>query len=467
MDLDELRERLRSLMEQRGTKVASLEAILSGVRARGASDMSTDEASQFEELRKAVTTLDEQRASVQQRIEDIESVRRFQDEQDEFAQRTNPVGSRKAALRVNEADIYRKSGEHSFFADARNMLRSPSAAERIQRHMTHVIRTSGHPESRASNASGDFNSLVPPQYLLDEFAPIAREGRPFLNSVAKGQLPDEGMTVTIPRGVTGTLVGSQTTQNTAVSSRTYTTNDLVVPVITVGGYNDLSRQSVDRARGADEIIMADLTEMYADESDRQAIVGPGTNNQHFGVLSTTSVPVITVSSAGAITQLRQVISSLGTLRTNRRRGAQAIFMHPRRWAFFQQAVDGNGRPLITPEANGPFNSFGRIDQGQDFESSIAGYIQNLPVILDANIPITLSYDVTQSSSTDPIIVTRPTDLRLWEESAVPNMIEVQPDAKNLTVSLVAWGYQAFSAGRYPSATVVLAGSGLTTPPSVG
>jgi len=472
--LKELRSRLRQILDERSAAVAEMRSLVDGVQSRGESELSGTDLEKFNEARAAVDKLDEDRKQVEERIAQLERVQEADDEQREFVDRLGEDvvhERRQAGASVSEPDIYRKGGSHSFFADLRNMTRNPNAADRINRHMGYELgrRGGSHPEARAANDSSDFNSIVTPQYLVNEFAPIAREGMPFGLAIGASDLPPVGLTVTLPRAQTGTLVGSQTTENTAVSSRTYTTDDLEIPVITIAGYNDLSRQSIDRGAGAgaDSIIMEDLVGTYSEELDRQLWNGSGANNEHYGILSTTGISTITVSDAGAITQMRQIISALGTLRTNRKRGAQVVFMHPRRWAYMLQAVDGSDRPVVTPTANGPFNTFGRVQPGQDFESNIAGFIHNTPVILDANMPITLSYDETQGSTTDPVVITRTSDLRLWTESAVPNMIEVQPDAKNLTVTVVAWGYSAFTAGRYTTATLVLAGSGLTTPPEVG
>lgn len=471
MDLEKLRQQLRDKLSLRSGLVADWESVIKGAESRSDSSLSDEETAKIAELRSGINAADADIASLEGRISDVEAVHEARSRQDELADQFGKGEKRAAAVaRISEPDIYRQGGEHSFFRDAWSARNgSLEAMQRLQRHNTHEVqRMQREGEYRAATATTDLASNVTPQYLLNLFAPIVHEGRPFANLTNGGQdLPPDGMTWTMPRGNTGTVMGSQTTQNTAVRSRTYTNNDLTGPIITIAGYNDVSRQSLDRGRNTDTILMEDMVGAYADETDRQTIAGTGSNNEHWGILATTGITTVAVTSTGAITQLRQIVSALGTLRTARKRQAQAIVMHPRRWAYFLQAVDSNGRPLITPTANGPFNTMGIVAGGQDFESNIAGYIHNLPVVLDANIPITLSYDVTQSSTTDPVFLTRASDLYLMEDSSVPTMIEVQPDAKNLTVTFVGWGYQGFTAGRYPTGTIVLAGSGLTTPPQVG
>jgi HK97 family phage major capsid protein len=373
------------------------------------------------------------------------------------------TGTRTASLSVNEPEIYRKGSEHSFFADMAFRFQEPDAMDRISRHQR--ARRASAAEQRASSSSGNFGGMVIPAYLVDEFAPIAREGRPFANTVRGRELPPTGMTWTIPKGNTATLVGSQTTENTAVATQTYTVADLSGPIVTVAGSIAVSRQSLDRGTNVDMIVMEDLAGAYAAELDRPLIHGAGTNNTHYGILATTSVSTLTVTQTGATTQLRQVAQAIGQVHEGRKRAASVIVVHPRRWAYWLRATDTTNRPLITAEGNGPFNVFG---QGQFSDDLIAGTLHGLPVILDANISTTLSYDVTQSSTTDIVIVTRASDLILMEDNSMPTQVRYEETlSSNLSVNIVAWGYSGFTAGRYPSATVVLAGSGMTIPATVG
>lgn len=473
MDVAEFRAELARITEERATLVAEVRAITSAAGERATRALTTDERSRLDAAKTRVAEIDQRLADAAEFEQRVREADEFEAEQDKLRAR-NGIRPGPVEGVQSEPDMYRQGGEHSFFGDlvAGTMHGDVDAARRISEHNAYERRrraaVGGPREQRAANDTGSFSSLVPQQFLTDEFAPVAREGRPLANAISSRPLPPRGMTLTIPRGQTGTLVTSQTTENTEVSSRTYTTDDLDIPVITLAGFNDISFQSIARGENVDEVIMADLTAVYAQEQDRQIIDGTGSNNQHFGILSTTDIGSITVTSTGAITQLRQIISSFGTLRTNRGNlGPQAIVMHPRRWAFFLQAVDENGRPVLTATANGPFNTFGNVQPGQDFESDIAGFIHNVPVLMDANVPTSISSTTTQGATEDAIIVTRISDHRLWEPSPVPSMVMVRPDAKNLTDTVVAWNWTAYTAARYPTGTLVLTGSGLTTPPEVG
>jgi len=475
-DLDEIRGAIRGkldemirLQSEQDKQRSDATALAKAAEGRE-SGLTTDERdritkaqAELVERGKTLNALSEELRGLRDRESEVEVDTARRRDMEKLAGQYGGTARTASLESVREPEIYRKGSQNSFFADMAFRFQDPDAMDRISKHQR--SRRATDAEKRAASGSGDFGGMVIPAYLVEEFAPIAREGRPFANTVRQRELPPTGMTWTIPKGNTATIVGSQTTQNTAVSTQTYTVADLSGPIVTVAGSIAVSRQSLDRGTNVDMIVMEDLAGAYGAELDRQLIHGPGTNGTHYGVLATTSVSTLTVSSAGATTQLRQVAQAIGQVYTGRKRAASVIVVHPRRWAYWLQATDTTNRPLITAEGNGPFNTFGR---GQFSEDLVAGYLHGLPVILDANISTTLSYDVTQSSTTDIVIVTRATDLILMEDNQMPTQVRYEETlASNLSVNIVAWGYSGFTAGRYPTASIVLAGSGLTTPATVG
>lgn len=431
---------------------------------RGDGVLNSDETNALKAANDAATTardemtkLDEARGQMEQRVDSITAAEEAREAALASAEKYG--GTATTQIRVGkEEDVYRPEGKYSFFRDmyAARYASDPLAAERQLRHArSHELET-------RDAATSAFAGLVVPQYLVDEFAPIARQGRPFADFIGSRDLPPEGMTLNVPRGNTGTIVVSQTSENSAVGEQDYGAEDIVVPVRTIAGQHDMSRQALDRGRGTDTEVMNDLGEAYTAELDRQVIAGTGANGQHLGLLSTTNVATITVTSANGVTQIRQIAGAASRVHSNRFMAAQVIVVHPRRWAFWVQSTDSQGRPLVTPRANGPQNAYGVGDLTA--ANGIVGDLYGLPVLADPNIPTTLSYDVTQSSNTDPIIVTRASDLRLYEDDPMPRRVRFEETiAGSLTVKIVAFDYSAFTAGRYATASVVLAGSGLTIP----
>ena len=89
----------------------------------------------------------------------------------------------------------------------------------------------------------------------------------------------------------------------------------------------------------------------------------------------------------------------------------------------------------------------------------------LPVVTDASIPTTWSSGSSNTSGTeDVIIVARAADLHLWETPNAPIQARFEDvGSGSLSVKLVAYGYSAFTAGRYPSAVSLISGTGLVAP----
>jgi HK97 family phage major capsid protein len=105
--------------------------------------------------------------------------------------------------------------------------------------------------------------------------------------VARLPLPDQGMTLIIPRGTTGAAVASQATENSALQNTDEVWGNLTVPVATIGGQQDVSRQSLERGTpGIDQLVYMDLAGAYHAELDRQVIAGSGASGQMLGMLNT-------------------------------------------------------------------------------------------------------------------------------------------------------------------------------------
>lgn len=471
MDIDQLRDKIAENLKERAAKQAELDqtradmkSVTDGAEQRGDGNLTADEVAKHTAardkgtaLQTEIRALDEARTEMEQRVDDWEASEAARAAAEKSAERFG--GTQPTQVRVGaEESVYRKGGEHSFFADLYRYRfdGDPLAADRVLRHAKQA-------ELEARDAStSSFAGLVIPQYLVNDFAPVARAGRPLADYIGARALPPVGMTLNVPRGATGTVIASQTTENLAVAEQDVVNEDIVVAVRTIAGQHDMSRQSIDRGVGTDQEVMSDLAEAYAAELDRQLITGTGANGQHLGILTTTNVSTITVTSTGAVTQIRQIADAAQRVHSNRFQAPTVIVVHPRRWAYWVQATDSSGRPLVTPSGHGPQNVWAAGDLTAP--NGVVGDLYGIPVLVDANVPTTISTSTTQGSTEDRIIVTRATDLRLFEDDPMPRRVRFEETlAGNLTVKIVAWDYSAFTAARYPTASVVLAGTGLTTP----
>ena len=139
-------------------------------------------------------------------------------------------------------------------------------------------------------------------------------------------------------------------------------------------------------------------------------------------------------------------------------------MHPRRWGWLQSLSDTAGRPLAVAQPMGPFNAAGLIALPGGYSgdgpsvggpTQFVGVLANaLPVLTDANIPTTVGTNVE-----DVVLVLDSQQILLWEDGdGMPRRLRFEQTLGNqLTVKLVAYGYSAFTAGRYPQAVGKIGG----------
>jgi HK97 family phage major capsid protein len=244
-------------------------------------------------------------------------------------------------------------------ARAETREREVRAAQEVRAGTTGTAGTPG---------TTSFGALVIPQWLIDLVAPLLRGGRPLANACMGLPLPDEGMQFFLPRATTGSTAVSQASENTAVSNTDMVWSTTTVPVATIAGQQDLSRQLLERGTpGIDQLVYMDLSAAYAQELDRQIYVGTGASGQMTSINGQAGINTATLFGAAATAatfyskvagQINAVASAGTAVRPS------LIVMHPRRWAWLLLQVDSSNRPLVVPVANGPFNALAlNVDPG--------------------------------------------------------------------------------------------------------
>jgi len=342
----------------------------------------------------------------------------------------------------------------SFFRDLLNSKEgNVSAEQRIARHSREMAI-----EQRAAiTTSSGGPGLVPPQYLLDEFAEFARASRPFADALGGRPLPDTGMTFNVPRVTTGTVTAVKT-EGSAVQIGSTVTDYLSFSVNTVAGLQDISRELLDRSDPAtDTVLGQDLAADYAKQLDTQLLT-QATNG--ITVLSGVNTITYTDATPTAGELYAKFADAIQQVWTNRFASPTLIVMHPRRWAFFLGAVDGQNRPLVLPDAPAANQLFNAMATGSvQTPAGLVGVLMGLPVVIDPNIPITLGAGTNE----DIIIVTRREDQLLFEVGAPTVSVETGVLSSNLQVRILAYGYFAFTFARYLKATSRIAGTGVAAP----
>lgn len=443
--LEQIRSLIAKALDDRDAAAEAVEAILSAAETEGRSELSSDEATKFDAARAELRSIDERIDELTAREAELVELDERKAKADE-ARRAIGVPVVKVG---REERTYRPDGEHNFLQDAfRSKFSNDHAAtERVTRAREEAL-------AEYRSTTGNYGGLVVPQYLTDLYAPVLKSGRPFLSNVTAVPLPEAGMTLTIPRGATGTSVAAQTTENTGVSNTTLTESDLTVPVRTFAGQQLTSRQSVDRGTGIADILLQDLFQDYATKVNVSAISGDGTAGGHWGILNTTSVQTAAWTGTTGASLVSAIHNAVGKVNTSRYAAANLIVMHPRRWAYLCAASDTSSRPLVQVDGPG-FNAQGN---GAAAGYGVVGSMVGIPVVTDAGVPTNLG----ASTNEDRIIVTRREDVLFMEDASAPvglTFEEVKGD--QLSVTMVVFGYSAFTAGRYPVASCILQGTGFT------
>jgi HK97 family phage prohead protease/HK97 family phage major capsid protein len=328
------------------------------------------------------------------------------------------------------------------------------ASQRLARHQQEErVERGSSLEARAIGTSA-LGALVVPQYLTDLVAPLARAGRPTADICNRMPLPAEGMTVEIPRITTGTSAAVQATQNTSVSETNLDETTLSVPVVTIAGQQTISVQALSRGRGTEQIIVRDLVAAYNTRLDNQIINGAAGTGEHRGILATSGIQAVTFTdTTPTVAELYpKLFDLIQKVQTGYFGGISHFLMHPRRWAWLASAV-GTSQPFLQINTNpqGAGGQFGAPSYG-----GVVGNIAGVDVVLDANIA------TTTATNQDTIYGVTASELHLWEDAGAPLFIRVD-QASSLGVTIAAFGFTAFTAGRYPAAHGAISGAGLATP----
>ncbi|MFM2078530.1 MAG: hypothetical protein RJA49_2420 [Actinomycetota bacterium] len=463
MLIEQLRAQLRAILDQRQAHNDAIDALVSTAEARG-SDFTVAETEAFNEARAARSTLKGQADALDARIAELVAEAEERAALETLAATIPTTAERVVGGSVvrSEARTYRPDVRHSFLADLFDHQVSrlhADSTDRIQRHQNEVAvelrgsaMTTEHRDIVVSGMAG----IVPPQWLVDQFAPIARAGRPFLNSLNALTLPPDGVTFNIPRGTTGTTA-AMTAEAAAWNETDYVAADLPSTVNLVTAQQDLSRTLFMRGGGiVDQVLFPDLIADAEVKLNAAAINGNGTAPQHRGILQVAGISAVAYTDATptvgeAWPKLSDAIQRINSLRFM---PATAVYMHPRRWGWVTAAVDTVGRPLFEFTKIAPNSVFGlgvAAEYGQ-----VVGTLQGLPVITDASIPTTLG-----GGTEDIIFVARTFDILYWEDNLLQFTFEqvLGPEKVRLAVGR----FSMFQAGRYPASISTIGGTGLIAP----
>lgn len=424
---------LDALREQRSALAAEVDALLDG-----------------EATVEAVEAVEDRQGQIKSLDERISKVEAAQARSAEIAESRAAAGIGHAKV-VSEPQTYAEHGQRSFVRDLVNaQLRNDQGAwASLNRHMQEVA-VETRDISRTDGAGGEF---VPPLWLVDLYAGTLRAGRTTADLLTSLALPAGTDSINIPRITTGTDVGIQTADNAATTTQDMVTTSVSAPVRTISGYENVSIQLVEQsplAGGLDRMIFADLMQAYDTKLNVQVINGVGTAGELTGLLNTSGIGTVTYTAgtptaAGFGTAFAQALSNVAKSRYS---GAEAYVLHPSIWYGLVGLSDSNGRPIVVPNSNGPFNAVA-VNGVPGASQGPVGNILGVPAYLDPGIPTV--------SSANPVLVAKFSDTILMESGM---RTRVLPDvlSANLTVRFQLYAYCAMAA-RYPAGIVKMVGTG--------
>ena len=426
-----------TLIEKRNALIAASETIVNEAQAAGRDITSEEDAAVAANLDQ-IRSLDEQIA----RYSELE------ERQAKAAEIRAEVKLEETAVTTikSEPRTYSPESSNSFLRDAfsAQFNNDYAARERLARHMNEER------VERRDVTSANFAGLIVPQFLTELAAPLARAGRPVADRARKHALPDAGLTISISKVTTGTAVAEQT-EGAAVQETNMDDTKLDLTVKTIAGQQNVSRQAIERGTNVDSLVIADLIAAYHTKLDELLVAE---------LFASAGQAVTYTDASPTVAELYpKLADAVQKVQTTFFAGPNAIIMHPRRLAFILAAVDGQNRPLAVPSpvALNPVATGAGSPQYGNSGYSILG----LPVITDANVATNKGAGTDQ----DTIYVGNLQELHLWEQAGGDPMLLrfEQPKVAELDVTLVVYGYSAFTANRYPNAWAQINGTGLVAP----
>jgi HK97 family phage major capsid protein len=353
-----------------------------------------------------------------------------------------------ATVVKSEARTYAPQASTSFIKDAYSAQFNNDfqAQSRLARHMQE------EQIERRDVTSAAFAGLVVPQFLTDLAAPFARAGRVTADLARKHELPAQGLTLSLSKVTTGTGTALQT-EGAAVQETNIDDTKLDLTVKTFAGQQNVSRQALERGTNIDSLVMADLVSSY-NTTLNTAVVAE--------LLASAGVTVTYTDASPTVAELYpKLLDAIQQVQTNFFAGPNVIIMHPRRLAMILAAVDGQSRPLAVPTPSSTGQPAFAYGNGAPQYGNSGYSIVGLPVYTDATVSVVQGAGTDQ----DTIYIGNTQELHLWEQGAgEPMMLRFeQPKAAELDVTMIVYGYSAFTANRYPKAWAQINGTGLITP----
>jgi HK97 family phage prohead protease len=267
---------------------------------------------------------------------------------------------------------------------------------------------------RALTTVSDASSVVRPQWT-NEIQGIIDLGRPAVNAFSTASLPASGMSVYFPKVTAVPTTAVQSAEGDELSNTEMTIGSGNASVKTIGGFNQVSRQLIERSDPSYIDALFRLQSIaYAKKTDQECLAVLTAEDANYGNAS---------ASAGTAQAYLTAVADLA-VHIYKYGGLQANFVLVSGDVFKELVglVDGVDRPLFA--ALNPTNNIGSSQI-----ATLQGNLFGLPVIVDPNLASEKMYVCSSQAITN------------WESAGAPFRIS-QDDVTNLTNEFAVYGYMA-------------------------
>lgn len=454
---------LEAAVKRRDKTIAEAKAILALAGQEGRSNLTTEEDERVEQLKEAREQAKKDIEGIKSKLAQAQSIKAEEMEAQQAAREVKPTQARKPAYdgvaRVGQEErTYHKGNDRhgtGFLKDVTRqfLYQDVESTTRLARHIAEErVERAGKLERAVG--TGAFSGLTVPQYLTEMYAPATAALRPFADVCNQHPLPESGMSVNISRITTATSVGLQASENVAVSETNADDTLLTVNVQTAAGQQTISRQAIDRGTGIEDVVMQDLFNRYATTLD-STLITQATN----GLSAVAQANTYTDASPTASELYPKILQAASGVESNLLAMGMPTHavMHSRRWYWLSSQLTSTWPLISQPQINA---QAGGANFGVSYGEGIRGVLPNgLKVVVDNNISTTLG-----AGTEDEVYVVPGSECHLWEDPDAPVFIRAeQPQAANLGVLLVVYGYFAYTFGRYANGMQKIGGTGLIAP----
>ena len=251
---------------------------------------------------------------------------------------------------------------------------------------------------------------------VNEALLLVDHGRPSLNSFRRAGLPEAGLNVDYPAVLTNTLdVDTQAAQGDTLVFGKLSLQTKTTPVKTIGGWTDVSRQTIERSS------VAYLSEVFRAMS---IAYGKTTNDMFIDTLTgNTDLAVLNGVAASAEGITGAVADASISIYQNAAGRPQFILASPDMWKTLVTLFAVDGRPIVGGSA--PVNNIGSSNLTQ-----MTANLFGLEVVVDPALPAGTLYIANSNAITT------------WESGGAPYRLSDE-DITNLTNQFSIYGYIAF------------------------